>query len=68
VLVLRSVGALHVHERRVRVDNAEVAEVAQRAEVLLLARAAGQPSLLTRPQMDAAIARYSRYGQPKDTT
>lgn len=34
----------------------------------LLARAAGQPSLLTRPQMDAAIARYSRYGQPKDTT
>ncbi len=34
----------------------------------LLATAAGQPRLLTHAEIDAAIARYARYGQQKDTT
>ena len=33
----------------------------------LLARAAGTPRLLTRSEMNAAIARYARYGQQKDS-
>lgn len=32
----------------------------------LMARAAGTPRLLTRSEMDAAIARYATYGQQKD--
>jgi L-fuculose-phosphate aldolase len=34
----------------------------------LLATAAGRPRLLTRHEMDDAIARYQRYGQQKDFT